>query len=189
MKHIHTFESFINEGIELVSMSDAGVSNFNKKDTTKKHADIEAVLLDPETWTDDLSFKDKQGNVYFIDDLLNKDVKIGGKIIKVEEGKLNEYGAKPGKSTWLGWFVLTGNLRGDLNSWKKGELIKAYVLDDKDYVFIETGDNNYEAYDEINKADFDRVAEPLDKDKHKKSYNYVETLKKSNQLKDWEKID
>ncbi len=88
MKHIHTFESFINEGIELVSMSDAGVSNFNKKDTTKKHSDIEAVLLDPETWTDDLSFKDKQGNVYFIDDLLNKDVKIGGKIIKVEEGEL-----------------------------------------------------------------------------------------------------
>ena len=106
------------------------------------------------------------------------------------EAKLNEYGIKkPSADNWLGWFVLNANLRGDLTAWKKGELIKAYTSDDKGYVFVMTGDANYEAYDDIAKADFDKIAEPLNKDKHKKSYNYVEKLNKLNQLKDWEKIN
>ena len=107
----------------------------------------------------------------------------------LNEAKLNEYGTKPSADNWLGWFVLTGNLRGDLTAWKKGELVKAYTSDDKGYVFIVTGDANYEAYDDIAKADFDKIAEPLEKDKHKKSYNYVKKLEKTNQLKNWEVID
>ena len=106
----------------------------------------------------------------------------------LNEGK-NAYGATPSKDNWLGWFVLNSNLRGDMTAWQKGELVKAYTSDDKGYVFVMTGDADYEAYDDWSQSDFDRIAEPLDKVKHKKSYNYVEKLKKLNQLKDWEVID
>lgn len=75
----------LNEEIEIVSMSDAGVSNQNKSLTTKKYSEIISVLLDSEEWTDDLRFKDKNGNVYFIDDLIGKKVKIGNNIIDVIE--------------------------------------------------------------------------------------------------------
>lgn len=85
MKNLHTFEEFLNESIEIVSMTDAGVSNRNRTEYIKKFSDIEAVLTDPETWTDDISFKDKLGNIYFIDDLIDKTVKIGTKTIKIEE--------------------------------------------------------------------------------------------------------
>lgn len=87
MKNLHTFEEFLNEAvaIEIVSMNDAGTSNTGKGKTTKKLSDIEEVLTDPETWTDDLSFKDKVGNFYFIDDLINKEVKLGNKTIKIKE--------------------------------------------------------------------------------------------------------
>lgn len=89
MKHIHTFENFLNENlneaIEIVSMTDYGVSNSNKSETTRKLTDIESILTDPDSWTDDLSFKDKLGNVYSIDDLIDKEVKIGNKKITVVE--------------------------------------------------------------------------------------------------------
>ena len=75
----------LNEEIEIISMSDAGVSNQNKSLTTKKYSEIISVLSDSEEWTDDLRFKDKNGNVYFIDDLIGKKVKIGNNIIDVIE--------------------------------------------------------------------------------------------------------
>jgi len=83
MKHIRTFESLLNEGagIEIISMTDAGVSNSNRTASTKNHKDIEAYLSSPDEWTDDVSFKDKQGVVYFVDDLVGKNVKLGGKTI------------------------------------------------------------------------------------------------------------
>jgi len=91
MKTFKTYKEFVNEAIDIVSMLDAGTSNFGKGETTRKLKDIEAVLTDPDTWTDDISFKDKLGNVYFIDDLIDKEVKIGNKkITVVEEGILNE---------------------------------------------------------------------------------------------------
>jgi hypothetical protein len=91
MKHIHTFESFLNENklnemtIEIISMTDHGVSNSNKSEYTKKHSDIEEVLIDPDSWTDDLAFRDMHGNTWSIDDLIGKNVKLGRKVIKVEE--------------------------------------------------------------------------------------------------------
>ena len=82
-KHLPTFEDFLNEGteIEIISMTDAGVSNTNRAASTKNHKDIEAYLSSPDEWTDDVSFKDKQGVVYFVDDLVGKNVKLGGKTI------------------------------------------------------------------------------------------------------------
>ena len=106
-----------------------------------------------------------------------------------ESGSINEYGATPSKKNWLGWFVLNANLHGDLNAWKKGELIKAYKSDEKGYVFIYTGDYDYEAYDDISQSDFNRIATSLDPTKHKKSYNYVKKLEKLNRLKDYEVIN
>ena len=110
----------------------------------------------------------------------------------LNEGKkatVNEYGAKPSKDNWLGWFVLNSNLRGDLVYWKKGELVKAYTSDEAGYVFVVTGDANYDSAEDMAKSDFDRIAEPLNAEKHKKSYDYVKKLEKSGQLKDWELID
>ena len=106
-----------------------------------------------------------------------------------ESGSVNEYGATPSKKNWLGWFVLNANLHGDLTAWKKGELIKAYKSDEKGYVFIYTGDYNYDAYDDIAQSDFNRIATPLDPTKHKKSYNYVKKLEKLNRLEDYEVIN
>jgi hypothetical protein len=99
---------------------------------------------------------------------------------------INEYGATPSKENWKGWFVLNANLRGDTTNWKKGELIKAYKSADSDHIYVVTGDANYDASDEWAQSDFDRIAEPLNAEKHKKSYNYVKKLEKSNQLKPWE---
>lgn len=106
-----------------------------------------------------------------------------------ESGSINEYGATPSKKNWLGWFVLNANLNGGLTAWKKGELIKAYKSDEKGYVFIYTGDYNYDAYDDIAQSDFNRIATPLDPTKHKKSYNYVKKLEKLNRLEDYEVIN
>jgi hypothetical protein len=106
-----------------------------------------------------------------------------------ESVSINEYGATPSKKNWLGWFVLNANLNGDLTAWKKGELIKAYKSDEKGYVFIYTGDYNYDAYDDIAQSDFNRIATPLDPTKHKKSYNYVKKLEKLNRLEDYEVIN
>lgn len=92
MKHIPTYENFLTESaIELVSMSDSGVSNYNKKATTRKQSDIETCLKDPDCWTDDITFKDKGGNVYFVDDLVGKEVKVNGNKFTVNESEeLNE---------------------------------------------------------------------------------------------------
>ncbi len=90
MKNVLSFSEFVNETIDIVSMLDTGTSNFGKGETTKKLKDIEAILTDPNEWTDDISFRDKFGNVYFIDDLIDKTVKIGNKTITVIEDGMNE---------------------------------------------------------------------------------------------------
>lgn len=118
-----------------------------------------------------------------------KSLAAAGYTINESSEYINEYGATPSKKNWLGWFVLNANLHGDLTAWKKGELIKAYKSDEKGYVFIYTGDYDYEAYDDIAQSDFNRIATSLDPTKHKKSYNYVKKLEKLNRLKDYEVIN
>jgi hypothetical protein len=118
-----------------------------------------------------------------------KSLAAAGYTINESSEYINEYGATPSKKNWLGWFVLNANLHGDLTAWKKGELIKAYKSDEKGYVFIYTGDYDYEAYDDISQSDFNRIATSLDPTKHKKSYNYIKKLEKLNRLKDYEVIN
>jgi len=47
---------------------------------------IAEVLRNPETWTDDYLFFDEENKVYFIDDLVGKEVELEGiETFKVEE--------------------------------------------------------------------------------------------------------
>jgi len=71
--------------IEIVSMRDAGVSNTSRTQTIKNFKEIKAYLLDPDWWTDDVTFKGKEGELYFIDDLIGQKVRLGKEIISVEE--------------------------------------------------------------------------------------------------------
>ena len=73
----------VNERIELTSGLET-VDNFGKVDTFGPK-EILKILQDPGTWTDDQQFMDKAGNVYHIDDLLNKEVKVGGKVFTIVE--------------------------------------------------------------------------------------------------------
>ena len=114
MKYVKLFEQFVNEvkyallkgaskdartrdveesvdslaSIEIVSMRDTGVSNTSRTKTTKNFKEIKEYLLDSDWWTDDVTFKDKKGKLYFIDDLIGQKVKLGKEIISVEESLL-----------------------------------------------------------------------------------------------------
>ena len=79
----YTINESVNERIELTSGLET-VDNFGKVDTFGPK-EILKILQDPETWTDDQQFMDKAGNVYHIDDLLNKEVKVGGKVFTIVE--------------------------------------------------------------------------------------------------------
>jgi hypothetical protein len=87
---IPTFESFINEAapIEIVSMTRV-MDNRGRTETTTKR-DYILTYFDDGDYDDDTTFKDKVGNVYFIDDLIDKAVKIGNKTITVVEERVNE---------------------------------------------------------------------------------------------------
>jgi hypothetical protein len=98
-----------------------------------------------------------------------------------KQKRLNE-----SKKLWIGWFVLTHNIRGDLNYWKKGELIKAEKSDESGYIFIQTADVTTEAYDDIESSVFKRSTEPFSSDRHKKHLNYLEKLKAAGEIKSWE---
>ena len=81
--YIVAIDESVNERIELTSGLET-VDNFGKVDTFGPK-EILKILQDPETWTDDQQFMDKAGNVYHIDDLLNKEVKVGGKVFTIVE--------------------------------------------------------------------------------------------------------
>jgi hypothetical protein len=74
-----------NNEIEIISMTDAGISNTNRTQSTKNFKEIKAYLLNPDQWTDDVSFRGKKGERYFIDDLIGQRVRLGGEVMSVEE--------------------------------------------------------------------------------------------------------
>jgi hypothetical protein len=85
LKHVKMFENFdVNENIEIVYYTEV-IDNFGRTESSKNVNTIEKVLTNSEDWTDDMKFEDKAGNIYFIDDLIGKDVKLGNKIIRVDE--------------------------------------------------------------------------------------------------------
>jgi len=85
MKNLKTYDDFLNESaIEIVYYEEV-IDNWGRKESSRKAATIEKLLKSPDEWSDDQTFEDKLGKVYFIDDLIGKDVKINGKTFKVEE--------------------------------------------------------------------------------------------------------
>jgi hypothetical protein len=48
-------------------------------------ASLYKLLISPEEWTDDMIFEAESGEVYFIDDLVGKKVRVGTFIFVVQE--------------------------------------------------------------------------------------------------------
>ena len=70
--------------IVIEEMTDV-IDNSGKTETTQNPDESAKVLNDSETWTDDITFKDQKGNIYSIDDLLQKTVIVGSHTIFVVE--------------------------------------------------------------------------------------------------------
>jgi hypothetical protein len=62
------------------------IDNWGRTETVTDLNQIAEVLRNPETWTDDYLFFDEENKVYFIDDLVGKEVELEGiETFKVEE--------------------------------------------------------------------------------------------------------
>jgi len=89
MKNILTLEEFISESlneaaIEIIDYSEV-IDNFGKTKKTRKPEYIEMILKDPKNFTDDMSFLGKDRKVYYIDDLIGNEVKVGNSKFFVNE--------------------------------------------------------------------------------------------------------
>ena len=65
------------EIIKIVSLTDV-IDNWGRTETVTDPLEIQQVLLSPGEWTDDLTFTDDQGQVYWIDDLIDREVELHG---------------------------------------------------------------------------------------------------------------
>lgn len=62
------------------------IDNWGRYETVVHPKQIEEILRDPATWSDDQAFYDEGGQVYLIDDLIGKEVEVEGiGTIKIEE--------------------------------------------------------------------------------------------------------
>ncbi len=77
-------ERNIEDRIVIVEMIDI-VDNSGTEESTTNPDEIEKVLNDPESWTDDIWFLDRWKNQYSIDDLIGKTVITGDHTILVIE--------------------------------------------------------------------------------------------------------
>lgn len=91
VKKIINESDFEKNIINIVSLSDV-IDNYGSIKTTRKPLEIKEVLMDIDSWSDDMEFKDSEGNYYQIDDLINKYVTVGdGQPFKVPSDKLTDY--------------------------------------------------------------------------------------------------
>ena len=82
-------ESVVNEAIEIVYYSEV-LDNWGRTESSEKPDIILKVLQSSDEWTDDMTFQDKNGKNYDIDELIGKQVKIGSKTITIKESVVNE---------------------------------------------------------------------------------------------------
>jgi len=61
------------------------IDNWGRTNSSNKPNIIRDVLKTPEEWTDDMQFEDIGGQMYFIDDLIGKEVCVGGIKFTVKE--------------------------------------------------------------------------------------------------------
>lgn len=54
------------------------IDNWGREESSAKALVIYSVLTNSEAWNDDMRFEDESGRVYFIDDLIGKEVELEG---------------------------------------------------------------------------------------------------------------
>ena len=54
------------------------LDNWGRKESSKEPSVIHSVLTTPENFTDDIHFEGENGQLYFIDDLIGKEVIVDG---------------------------------------------------------------------------------------------------------------
>jgi hypothetical protein len=59
--------------IKIIYYSEV-IDNFGRQESSTKGQVIFSVLNDVENFNDDMQFEDSEGNIYFIDDLIGKEV-------------------------------------------------------------------------------------------------------------------
>lgn len=70
--------------IEIVLFADV-IDNSGKEKKSKKPTEISRALKASDEFTDDMRFEDRYGNIYFIDDLVGRTVKVGEEVFEVKE--------------------------------------------------------------------------------------------------------
>lgn len=73
--------------IEIVYYQEM-VDNWGHKESSSKPEIIKSILQNENEWNDDMEFEDNYGNIYVIDDLIGKPVKLGDEVILVLDSKL-----------------------------------------------------------------------------------------------------
>ena len=59
--------------IRIVYYSEV-IDNWGRTESSTDGETIHRVLTTPDEWSDDMTFEDDKGNVYFIDDLIGKEI-------------------------------------------------------------------------------------------------------------------
>lgn len=61
------------------------IDNWGRTESSIKPEIIKSVLTNQKDWNDDMTFEDEGGKKYFIDDLIGKEVEVGGVTFTIEE--------------------------------------------------------------------------------------------------------
>lgn len=54
------------------------IDNWGRTESSSNGDVIQRILMNAEDWNDDMQFEDENGQVYFIDDLIGKEVSVEG---------------------------------------------------------------------------------------------------------------
>ena len=54
------------------------IDNWGRTESSLNGDVIHRILMDTENWNDDMQFEDGNGTIYFIDDLIGKEVSVEG---------------------------------------------------------------------------------------------------------------
>jgi len=178
MKHIHTFESFLNE-----SSTSKGSFMYDDAEGLDR---VYVCRVEDKNQDDYVAIIDYNGEVDIYDEELTKseekEIENYAKSVKSKGEQLK----KDAQKRWIGWFVVTKSINGDLNRWKEGELIKVEKSKEAGYVFVQIADPTMEAYDDIEEGVFKNRTIALDPKIHKTQVKYLEKIDKMGYINSWE---
>jgi hypothetical protein len=72
----------MHEPINIVYYSEV-LDNWGRTESSREPEQLKSVLLNVEGFTDDMTFEDNTGHIYFIDELIGHQVKVGEDIFVV----------------------------------------------------------------------------------------------------------